>query len=248
MRINTDNGAMTFSGGSMCPAITRDEFLAGSLATDARAAVVNEPWITYEFWPEAMVAASAVFEDSTLVELRFMLAETGDLERPLNEHDEIRRKSIHDEWLSAQLGSGPYNFPWGSIESDFDPRSLCSQIIVRYPREPMSTLTFEGRNLVVDSRKLTMPCSIKDAFQLGGRIIVLLDPDDNLTPDRQFHNLMALDAKGDIAWMAELPTGKAADTYCRIVSRQPLRADSFCSYECEIDLDTGKIVSRRFFK
>jgi hypothetical protein len=136
MRIDTGNGAMIFSGGSVGPALTRDDFLASSLATDARAAVVNEPWITFEFWPEPMVAASAVFKDSTIVELRFMIAETGDHEAPWSEQHEIQRKSIHDEWLSAQLGSGPHNFPWGSIESDFDPRSLCSQIIVRYGRDP----------------------------------------------------------------------------------------------------------------
>jgi hypothetical protein len=136
MRINTGNGAMTFSGGTMGPALTRDDFLAGSLAAGAKAAVVNEPWITFEFRPEPMVAASAVFKDSTLVELRFMMTETGDHERPWSEHDEMRRKSIHDEWLTAQLGGGPHDFPWGSIESDFDPRSLCSQIIVRYVRDP----------------------------------------------------------------------------------------------------------------
>jgi hypothetical protein len=112
----------------------------------------------------------------------------------------------------------------------------------------VSVLSFDGPTLVIGARHLTMPYPVKDAFQLGNRIVVLLDPDANMTPDRQFHNLMALDSKGDIAWVAELPTGKPADTYCRIVSRQPLRADSFCSYECEIDLDTGKIVSRRFFK
>jgi hypothetical protein len=135
MRVNTSSGAMTFSGGSMGPALTRDDFLAGSLATDAKATVVNEPWITFEFRPEPLVAASAVFKDSTLVELRFMMTEATDHEEPLNEQDEIRRKSIHDEWLSAQVGSGPHHFPWGSIESDFDPRSLCSQIIVRYVRD-----------------------------------------------------------------------------------------------------------------
>lgn len=137
MRINTDNGAMTFSGGSMGPALTRDDFLAGALATDARAVVVNEPWITFEFWPEPMVAASAVFKDSTLVELRLMMTETGERDKPWNEQDEMRRKSIHDDWLTAQLGGGPHNFPWGSIESDFDPRSQCSQIIVRYGGKPL---------------------------------------------------------------------------------------------------------------
>jgi ABC-type transport system substrate-binding protein len=49
-------------------------------------------------------------------------------------------------------------------------------------------------------------------------------------------------------WTAELPTTNTGDSYYRIVSYRPLVAYSICSYECEIDLDTGRILRRSFFK
>ena len=36
---------------------------------------------------------------------------------------EMRRKDVHDAWLRSYLGEPPWSFAWGSIWSDYDPRS-----------------------------------------------------------------------------------------------------------------------------
>ena len=53
---------------------------------------------------------------------------------------------------------------------------------------------------------------------------------------------------GEIAWVAELPTEKKMDVYYKISHRKPLIAYSFSSYECEIDINNGKIIRKEFDK
>jgi hypothetical protein len=48
------------------------------------------------------------------------------------------RKRFHDEWLSAQLGDPPYNYPWGAINSYIDTRfQYSAEIAIVYNPFPM---------------------------------------------------------------------------------------------------------------
>jgi hypothetical protein len=40
----------------------------------------------------------------------------------------------------------------------------------------------------------------------------------------------------------------SAGVFTRIVSREPLRADSFSSFECSIDPSNGRLLAAVFFK
>ena len=39
---------------------------------------------------------------------------------------EMARKAVHDEWLQSHLGERPWIYAWGSVWSEYDPRSACS--------------------------------------------------------------------------------------------------------------------------
>lgn len=112
----------------------------------------------------------------------------------------------------------------------------------------MKDVSFDGPLVRLDDTEVTMAHDVQEAFVLGDRIIVLLEPDADLGRHGQFRNLVALSPDGGLLWHAELPTDKASDVYTRVVSRNPLRADSFSSFECVIDPGTGKIVAKEFFK
>ncbi|QPJ63677.1 MAG: hypothetical protein G3M70_02010 [Candidatus Nitronauta litoralis] len=83
-----------------------------------------------------------------------------------------------------------------------------------------------------------------------------MDPNENLGKEEQFKNLFGYNLEGKQLWVAELPTSKKADVYYKIKKKRntlspwtfSLIAYSFCSYECEIDIKTGKIIKSVFYK
>lgn len=118
------------------------------------------------------------------------------------------------------------------------------------------SVSFNDLELRIGDCVIVMPWPVMDAFDDGHRIIVLLNPDAYLTdpsyktqrrsgmpPNK---NLLAYSYDGHLLWEAELPSD--ADYYYRISSRQPLRANSFSSFRCEIDPSNGKIIRKDFFK
>lgn len=118
------------------------------------------------------------------------------------------------------------------------------------------SVPYEGSKLLFDGKSVVMPYAVRDAFLLGDRIIVLLDPDSYLNDpsygkerrrgNNPLRNLLALSRDGKTLWEAEFP--EAVDHYYLICSRRPLRVNSFSSYQCEIDSRTGRILKKVFFK
>ena len=61
-------------------------------------------------------------------------------EEPFNQENELKRCEIHNDWLKSFLGKPHetqvwgirYNFKWGSITSNYDPRSVQSEIYISY--------------------------------------------------------------------------------------------------------------------
>jgi len=49
-----------------------------------------------------------------------------------SENDEKMLKIEHDEFLEKHLGKAPYDYLWGVIGSNYDPRSGSSMITIRY--------------------------------------------------------------------------------------------------------------------
>lgn len=46
--------------------------------------------------------------------------------------DEVRRKALHEKLLQEWLGSGSYQFSWGSVHSLVDSRSGAAEIVIKY--------------------------------------------------------------------------------------------------------------------
>jgi len=120
----------------------------------------------------------------------------------------------------------------------------------------MTQVSRRSRELLIDDKPIELEYRVLDAFELNGKAIVLLDPDAYLQDpgygkerrrgDGALRNLRAMSLSGELLWEAELP--EAADYYYRIVDRHPLTALSFSSYRCQIDVATGRIVHKEFYK
>jgi hypothetical protein len=120
----------------------------------------------------------------------------------------------------------------------------------------MSQIRYQERIKDVVGARLPTDYSIREAFELDGRVIVLLDPDDYLKDpnypkerrrgENALRNLRAYSMSGELLWEAEYP--EPADYYYKIVSRCPLTVLSFSSYRCCIDPETGRIVEAEFLK
>ncbi|MDP2392277.1 MAG: hypothetical protein U1E09_05065 [Methylococcales bacterium] len=120
----------------------------------------------------------------------------------------------------------------------------------------MRSVTYQGRTLFVNAKSFFLPYEIRDAFILQGKIVVLADPnsflnDPSYCKERRrginpFKNLLALSFDGSIIWEAEFPEN--VDYYYSISSKQPLVVNSFSSFKCNIDIDTGEIIAKQFYK
>ena len=107
---------------------------------------------------------------------------------------------------------------------------------------------FKDQIILIEDKKYVLPYRIRDAFFSDGNAIVLFQPSEEKERGVCFHNLRCYNREGDEIWTAELPTNEGMDRYYKISSQAPLVAYSVCSFACEIDIATGKIKTKTFFK
>jgi hypothetical protein len=118
------------------------------------------------------------------------------------------------------------------------------------------SISFQGKALVIDGHSIELAWPVLDAIEDAGKVFVLFDPDSYLSDPsykvtrRQgapaIKNLIALTKAGVKLWEAETPD--SSDYYYRLTSTEPLVANTFSSYRCEIDPDSGAIKKREFLK
>jgi hypothetical protein len=112
----------------------------------------------------------------------------------------------------------------------------------------MSQINYSDNVLKIDDTTVILPYEIHEVFESHQVVVVLLNPDANLGIDGQYKNLIAYNLSGVKLWEADLPTTKKSDVYWKIASKTPLIAYSFSSYACEIDIATGRILKKVFYK
>ena len=134
MRINTHDGVVSFSSGSIRAADERAGFLRSSLGRTVKSEEANGTKCQFDFDPETGISATAFFDGERLNRVFLMFTLPSDAEGLWTEELELERKARHDRWLAQELGSAPYQYSWGSITSDFDPRGCSSEIIIVYDR------------------------------------------------------------------------------------------------------------------
>jgi hypothetical protein len=132
MKIQTVDGSVAFPEGTITRHMDRQAFLQSQIAKSSKVAVANEPWVTYNFTPEIGVSCNAIFKDDCLQRLFLLISMPTDDPSQWTAEREQERKLKHDEWLRVELGPPPYDYPWGSVASEFDPRGCVSDIIVSY--------------------------------------------------------------------------------------------------------------------
>lgn len=122
------------------PGLTRELFLASRLAEHARPLVINEPYCRYavsvppgELGEPAFVV-SLQFHGPALVSLSLAASDArfGTSWFDWTEEKQRALRGYHDEWLRETCGLEPGQYPWGVLESDFDPKGGGSSITVRY--------------------------------------------------------------------------------------------------------------------
>jgi hypothetical protein len=132
MKFQRVSGRVDFDQGSIDPRADRTAFLGSELGRAAEVVVDNEPHITYRIRPESGIAAVVYFEGSRLRTISWQLELPPELERTWSVEHELERKRVHDNWLRQEIGKPPYQFQWGRLESNYDPKGCASAIIVSY--------------------------------------------------------------------------------------------------------------------
>ncbi len=89
--------------------------------------------------------------------------------------------------------------------------------------------------------------SILDAALIENTVVIVFDYMD-YDKNKQARNLEAFDLDKNRLWVAEHPTNQSTDAYVSITSEKPLKLNNFASYDCEIDLSTGKLIDAVFYK
>lgn len=132
MRISAENGTIHFAAGQIDPGQQRHVFLATPLGRTATLSLQNANWTNYKVRPEAGVVATLLFDGAQLDRVFLLMEIPADVSEAWTEELELKRKRVHDHWLKEEFGSGPYEYPWGHIASEFDQRGCASEIIVVY--------------------------------------------------------------------------------------------------------------------
>lgn len=113
----------------------------------------------------------------------------------------------------------------------------------------MISLSYEGNILSVNKKQIECSQNIKEAFVVDDVVVVLLDPDAKTDKKKKYKNLLAYNANARCVWVADLPNSRMAnDAYWKVQSKVPLLVSTFSSYDCEIDLRSGKIKESVFYK
>ncbi len=117
------------------PGLTRTDFLKATSGRQVKLLVENGPWETYSIsccilnqdW-----VSGFCFKGETLHMVDMALATGAKNWSDWSEEKERRKLAEHDELLKAMLGSPPYSFAWGRVESSFDRKSGGSCVSMRY--------------------------------------------------------------------------------------------------------------------
>ena len=121
----------------IAPGLTRRAFLASPLGPRAEVWVRNEPHCAYRARLRAggkpcVLVLRFYGEELRGVELALTGERWGTTWDEWSESRERDRQRAHDAFLRAHLGPPPYAYPWGTVESTYDPKGGASTIVIRY--------------------------------------------------------------------------------------------------------------------
>ncbi len=132
MKISVTDGSVTFAAGVVAPDLDRSAFLKTPIGSAAKQMLANANVVNFDISPEPGLTGTVTFKNDRLRRVCLLMRIPTDDSGEWTEELELGRKLKHDEWLRSQLGVPPYEYPWGSVASEYDPRGCVSDIIVSY--------------------------------------------------------------------------------------------------------------------
>ncbi|MEX0733035.1 MAG: hypothetical protein WD051_00195 [Steroidobacteraceae bacterium] len=132
MKINTTDGSIAFPSGTIRPSHDRDAFAASMVDATPREVFTNEDWRHFDVDPEPGIKLTVFFKGHRMDRVFVLMSIPSDKASEWTEQLELARKAKHDSWLRAEIGDPPYDYRWGSVTSDYDPRGCVSEIIITY--------------------------------------------------------------------------------------------------------------------
>ena len=112
----------------------------------------------------------------------------------------------------------------------------------------MTEISFSGSIIEINGKNISLSYDISEAYLINGIIVILLAPGSYIGKEKNLKNLVAYNTDGEMLWEADFPQNYKSDYYWKIKSKNPLIVNSFSSYECEIDLNTGRVKKSDFYK
>ncbi len=132
MKIGVFDGSLSFSMGTIQRNQDRQSFLRTPIGITAKERLVNEDWRHVSIRPEPGIASTLIYKGDLLHQVLVLMEIPSDNTDEWTAERELERKAVHDTWLRTELGVPPYEYQWGRIASEFDPRGCVSEIIVSY--------------------------------------------------------------------------------------------------------------------
>src|SRR5215475_15239391 len=120
------------------PRCTRKDFVSSILSSESRVLVKNEPYCSFSVGSHKISGLRFIVSLSFYGDILESIELTHDDEEPgsswsdWSEEKELKRKRIHDQWLTSLHGRTSHRHSWGAIWSGYDPRSGSSSITIRY--------------------------------------------------------------------------------------------------------------------
>lgn len=134
MKINVVDGSISFENGMVQRHQNRVQFLGTHLGQASKESLVNEDWRHHDFEPESGLSGTIFFKGDRMDRVFLLMSIPSDAKGTWSEELELERKAKHDSWLRTELGEPPYEYAWGTVTSDYDPRGCVSEIIVTYAK------------------------------------------------------------------------------------------------------------------
>jgi hypothetical protein len=134
MKIGVFDGSIVFASGTIHRGQDRSNFLATQLGRTATEELVNPAgdWRHISLAPESGLGATLIYQGERLHQVLIAMDMPPERTDIWTREYEFERKSKHDAWLRAELGTPPYDYAWGRIDSEFDEKGFASEIIVTY--------------------------------------------------------------------------------------------------------------------
>ncbi len=136
MKPNPKTGELILPSGTILSSgLTRSTFLSSVEGARTQVEVKNEPWCSFRFEEnEDSLTVVVHFKGESLesVTLSIIDPKYGNSWEGWNEKRELEQKRANNRWLRSKGLVPGKKYSWGSVWSDYDPKSGSSMIVIRY--------------------------------------------------------------------------------------------------------------------